>query len=627
MKKIMQGLCAKAAAALMLASTCSLLLAQNSMDQADIVGGQVVGANPELSLNPDTRIVGGTDVSVARPWMVSLQLATSGHFCGGSLIHPDWVLTAAHCVEDIADPNSLFLIIGGLTSMTANEDAEVRRGEYIYNHPFYDSKIILHDIALIKLNQASTKTPIKIANGALNSQLTPGLLLKVMGWGVTEDGGNRIPNQLLEVNLSYQHDNSCRAIHGQSQYYWNHFLCVGESAGGVDACSGDSGGPLVTNLGDEWAQVGLVSWGAGCALPNAFGAYSEIAAYTEWIDQVMQGATLFGERYIGFIGKDIGSNKHPKSARVKVSNFSESDITINTQTIQKTATNDTAATEFEFNSAAQLSSLTLSPNQVCDFGVDALGAEVGEHDAVVQFTTTAGEVLQHSVNAKVLPDIGAVSAALDNQWIWFNGHDHAWQIVTPVEGDTFLRSGSIDNNQRSVLLTYLNFPESGGYLVFDRKTSTEFDRDSLIVAVDEITHYEANGERDWKSVVLGPFSGTRHVLFVYVKDEAQTSGDDAVYINNVRLCANADRTNCSTSLSDYVASVEPDNTPSSCVITTRQTGGAQYAVGTPQSFAPNPGSTSGQDFLSRSKDKGAAFFWLLLTLPILVGAKKPRLNR
>jgi len=611
--------------AVSLASTPSYA---SDFDDSSIVGGTAVQADSKLE-GTTSRIVGGVASSSPYSWMVSIQSDSATHFCGGSLIDELWVLTAAHCLEDIST-SELRLYIGGLSSDRNNTAAELRRAELVIPHPLYsEDQNFINDIALIKLSEASSKTPVSIGSETVNSTLPVGVDLKVMGWGLTSEEGRSATEELREVLVSYQTDTTCRNIYGNSQTYWDSFICAGESQGGKDACSGDSGGPLLANVDGEPAQVGIVSWGNGCARRGFYGAYSEIATYHDWIEQVRQSVNIIGPDKIGFLGEnDTASRK--KSESFFVTNLSQSAVTITSKSVVDNEGSSVASANFEVDDSNWLFGDSVPAETICEFKVNALGTASGEHNAFIKIEA-GGETLYKTVNAKVLPKDSAVSDALDNQWVWFNGHDAAWNAATDSDAEVgdHLESGSIDHSERSVLLTYLNGP---GYLVFDAKVSSEQSYDALILFVDEELDSNFTGERDWASYRTQELSsGVHHIMFMYAKDNVKIDGSDKAWLNDIKLCADVNGNSCSTALSDYAAATTSPALCAGdvCTSISTATGDITFRSGSVTNFA-SLGSDTGNDrevLSSSSKDNSGPFgigstLWLLFTLPIFLRAKK-----
>jgi trypsin len=211
---------------------------------------------------PWPMIVGGTEVDPAcpnckYPFMVSVQWngGWSGHFCGGSLVREDWVVTAAHCVQG-SSPSSIQVKVG-LHNVNGTTGAVTRNVDQVIVHPQYSSNSLNNDYALLHLSQPVTNfEPIQLCTDT-NHDEEP-VISTVMGWGATSSGGWG-STYLLEVDVPI--DDSCGNIGNQVT---NNMVCAGDNNGGEDSCQGDSGGPLImTNDDGEYELIGIVSWGYG----------------------------------------------------------------------------------------------------------------------------------------------------------------------------------------------------------------------------------------------------------------------------------------------------------------------------------------------------------------------------
>jgi secreted trypsin-like serine protease len=234
---------------------------------------------------PDPRIIGGEPADFGEyPFMVALLFEpTAGNdfqkqYCGGSLIGSRWVLTAAHCADFLAGPQEVAVAV----SRTHLDSAEGQRVAVrsIHIHPDYDPNAISPDVALLRLARPVTGVdPIQLAGPGDDAFEAAGTRLTVIGWGNTSTTGQAsFPNELREVVVPVVADGPCdTAYHGFVTVETQ--LCAGEK--GVDSCGGDSGGPLfATTSGGQVIQVGVVSYGIGCAKQRYPGVYAEVNSPT-----------------------------------------------------------------------------------------------------------------------------------------------------------------------------------------------------------------------------------------------------------------------------------------------------------------------------------------------------------
>ncbi|KAL8222154.1 UNVERIFIED_CONTAM: hypothetical protein K2H54_075035 [Gekko kuhli] len=220
-----------------------------------------------------SRVIGGRDSAPGRqPWQVSIKLGLS-HFCGGSLIHENVVVTAAHCVVNLLDPELVKNLI-----VTVGEFDLRRTDKGEQNIPV--SKIILHpafsrfgrmnsDIALLYLKY-SVKYGHEVQPICLphkEDTFEEGTLCVVSGWGKVSEAG-ALSNILQEVALPIIDSRSCSELLEAMNLppMGSSMLCAGFPDGGKDACQGDSGGPLACRgASGTWTLAGITSWGIGCA--------------------------------------------------------------------------------------------------------------------------------------------------------------------------------------------------------------------------------------------------------------------------------------------------------------------------------------------------------------------------
>ncbi|XP_028586604.2 ovochymase-2 [Podarcis muralis] len=271
-------------------------------NQQDSKCGQKVEANSWHLYSYLSRIVGGTQVQQgSHPWQVSLK-RNNRHFCGGTLVSSQWIITAAHCVVSRYLLGSLTVTAGEHDLRHKEEEEQTLHVKSITRHPKFNVKKPMdYDIALLRMNghfkYGSTVGPVCLPEP--NETFDPGYICVTSGWGRLRENGI-LPEVLHEVELPILDHSECsRALSTlKKPVRGDTLMCAGFPDGGKDACQGDSGGSLVCmREHGSWTLVGVTSWGYGCArgwmqnLKKKYnrrgtpGVFTDLTKVLPWIQQ------------------------------------------------------------------------------------------------------------------------------------------------------------------------------------------------------------------------------------------------------------------------------------------------------------------------------------------------------
>ncbi|GAA2908506.1 hypothetical protein GCM10011428_23340 [Streptomyces violaceus] len=267
-----------------------------------LAGDDTAGRTSKASLSASTnegsidpKVIGGSQTTItSAPWMAQLHYfddrgtsSTSddiGFFCGGAVVAPTKILTAAHCAKGY-DWNANGAVVTGTAQLPSADGTDLHGGTVTgvwrqWNHPSYNATTIDNDIAVLTLPVPVKATPIRMTTSGDTTSYKAGTSAKVYGWGRTSSTSDAISETLKTATLPVQSDTTCAGAYG-TDFVKGRMVCAGKPATGSDsgttsACNGDSGGPLVVNN----RIVGVVSWGVtDCVAKGAYSVFSKVSSY------------------------------------------------------------------------------------------------------------------------------------------------------------------------------------------------------------------------------------------------------------------------------------------------------------------------------------------------------------
>ncbi|KAG7213775.1 hypothetical protein KM043_002996 [Ampulex compressa] len=275
----------------------SISNASNGLEELGTVEDNFIREDEECGVRNTGkyRVVGGEEALPGRwPWMAAIYLHGSRRtefWCGGSLVGPRHILTAAHCTRDQRQrPFAARQFTVRLGDIDLERDDEPSSPatyavKEIHAHPKFSRVGFYNDIAVLELTRPVRRSPyvlpICLPQARHRGEAFAGARPTVVGWGTTYYGGKESTVQRQAV-LPVWRNEDCNAAYFQP--ITSNFLCAGYSQGGKDACQGDSGGPLMLRTEGRWMQIGIVSFGNKCGEPGYPGVYTRVSEYVDWIN-------------------------------------------------------------------------------------------------------------------------------------------------------------------------------------------------------------------------------------------------------------------------------------------------------------------------------------------------------
>ncbi|MBE4366219.1 serine protease [Vibrio parahaemolyticus] len=473
-----------------------------------------------------TRIIGGEPANTSDwKFIASLvrkgQPTSIGHFCGGSFLGGKYVLTAAHCVEGLnADDIDIVL---GLYDQNNESQAQRIAVNNIYSHTAYNSHTTNNDIALIELEHSVDSATIDLATPEVLDSVRIGDKLHVAGWGNTSTTDRVYPTVLQQVDLEYVDRATCQNLSGNYSNVSDDGICAGYYWGGKDSCQGDSGGPLIVDYNGINKLLGVVSWGDGCAQPNAYGVYANVAHFQHngWIDSHRNTISFTQYRDLHFVER-----------KAQQETFTIRNDEVNTP-INITGVTLTSGISLAKNTCTA----TLEPSQSCQITVGYYPS-YSESVETIEVFTDHPQLSKLSTTFKysgIDKASSSLSSAIPLAGANVYTNEYAWTAE-----NSELQSADMGMSTGASILHLTDLPK--GKLSMDFKVLSD-GFDYFVVFVNGQEYDYTRQLLDYNELSIDLYRKSNTVTFAYLKNYEFNGGYNAqAYIRNIKMSVSSDKT-------------------------------------------------------------------------------------
>jgi secreted trypsin-like serine protease len=469
--------------------------------------------------------------------------------CGASFLGDKWVLTAAHCVDGANA--SLFKMNVGEYDLSDGAENAIDIAN-IYIHPQFDADAISNDIALIELVSSSDVVGVKIAEPDVTDQYAiENSLATVAGWGgrvgyaPNEGPTSDFPDILHKVDLRLTTNAQCNEELGKSfdttvvyDSVTDVMICAAIPEGGRGACQGDSGGPLVVNTGLGVRQVGIVSWGFGCAAAGYPGVYTRVSEFKDWISTITDGIAVTQRHNFGF-----GLEGEVQTTELTVTNNSEINVGLSF------AFSDSNTFTLDASNCA-----ILDAGNSCQVSVSYLPTFANDVSAELIITTDDAQVLSSSATVTGGTTLGysvelaAIVGSESDAVTLFSGGTNGASAWVASSTEVGIESTTTGDMQDSIFVAKI---EGEGVLTFDWAVSSEanpleetdpdferFDALFLYLNGDLVDVIDGNDDEiNFTEYRVDLPEGSNLINWTYSKDPDVSEGDDKGFIRNLVFAA------------------------------------------------------------------------------------------